>query len=1566
MVVLVACLVYGAGWGEGQEPEDHGGSTAHLAILPVDDDVESTLALARELAEAGREMLAVDLLLPLLEEGSVLHVRGSDGTYMAGHEEILRILSGMAPESLAHYRLHADPHLTRMVGDIATQRDEAVLREAVYRYFLATGGDEAAWILSGLYLNRGAYRSAIRLLERLLHLHPDSRIPAERIHMRVAIARAAVGDMEGAEAALGKVSRPARLLPEGLSLAAFRETLSSLALDVSDVVLPPVPWAATPSPAESMAEGTESEAEVGDALSFAWMIRIPVNPVSHQPVHHNRVWPEWVEYLQQQIRTQDWRPTEQVHVAGDTLFVHSYPSLLALDIHTGGERWRQDAPPMESMHFRHHGHFHHVFSWVPSTPRDIWSFGSRVDKELLVTEDTVYRVENLINVSLQTPLRVHRQPQEDGREARTPQTSSLVALDRRSGAVRWRLNRIPRPTVEGEAVPGEGDAPAEADGEADGTDAPERDDLHLFRFPGVPVLVDNLLLVPVEEQDGLSILAVDPEDGSVQWRRTLCLYHASAIPPWHGVRMLRQGNDVYVATGMGMVFLLEGQTGRIHWVSGYARSDIHNQIGFGHGRRPDIQAKSHPDGSIHSEHPGGWEDNALILHGNTLVLVPSDAEAIFGFDATTGALKWTASQQEERYLLGALGRRLFVAGRFRMRAIDIHDGAVLWTQAVPRSLGRGILAGDAIHLPTDGAVASFDPETGHPSRTVSVPMQVSDDVLNLFTDGTYLFVAGLDRVWAFAPERVYLPHLHRQAKSGRPGAVAARGLYLARNNRLDEAVDDLWVGWNRLRADNERRRECGRFLQRHYLALAEKTGDEGILETIYKVTPDRDAFRIRARVQAAIHLRHNRFSEAMEVFLALGIGADDADASAKGSRPKLDELFDFDESPLFQQSLLAIAHSELERISARDPEGAPAAREAAAREWLKRLRAGYPDPKPLLRLAFLLPETQAGLEARHRAGRMLSRDGYPELAREAYLACTASADPRLRLAGTAFLADLSTAWGWHDDAARYWRDILTFHPDTPLPWLGRERNAHELASEALQRLQAATPPEEPTPLSPRPPDTLLWSQIQVTPQSFDERGRYPSEFRRTHAILAEPGSGRVRCVRIRDGAQRWEMEVTRQHARRGDDPPRRGQTILRLTTHRNPFENLWQVHESDLLPFPQMRGVDVLGTVTGRLHEGAPNYWRYEVESNNVQSRQIRQGVVVLQFHHRETARQHLTLLCSLTGTPLWSRMLLSPTPGTYLIGGDHLLQIAGGHPEGARVVQPFRLVDGTMEEQILVSGGETLIAFSDRGLLIHAGDAIRMQPYSREREGWRMAIPPGRRVRRWELLPICENMTCLYSTDGGRILMLRLDGTLLWSAEGVGRLEAIDFATDGSSVNAKWLKRRDDPARLVQYGRMDGAVMLDLEIPEGVRFPLSIVGQSRWIPFARPHPQHRQHNAVGNRIGFLDKETGEVVSEIEIPESMIRGGHMNQLFLGQNFRMNLQDDLFIIQTQSAFLVYHTPEDAADVSGETDDGATPLPISGRDKAQESGDAASSVREPGDGNPREILGVRDNARKEESP
>ena len=635
-----------------QDDEEHEEHYLRGAELSTDFEADSLLKRARELLAPPEPQYhkAALVLQHLIDTAGDALATEDHLVYHPVRRKVELVLSDLPEGGLAAYRAEVDGQVRALVASPGSSRDETALRTIAERFFLSSSGDEAAFALACLYLDQHQFLRARRVLLRVLRDHPQPSVPRAAMLVRLALAAHRSGDVEGARAAWKALEAlGARGLPAGTRDTVRREVFGRApgpapATADGDRALRPTPLGLFPEPPANSLERPRGLWLVGREWPFA--LTAPNARIRTIGVHMVHVGTTTVrgaaavrDSLLARWEQSGWHPTGALLFRDGLAYFKSHGGVLCVDAATGKVRW-QTKPTTEKTTTRTSYvafHFGGTQGDVPRQTHEVLQFGDRLGKALGLVGDTLYHLEDHhraqwsvrrgVQVMVVNGKRVVR-PQK-----KVATGNRLAALDARSGKVRWRLGR----TLD------------------------EGDPFKAVRFLAMPVPCGGRLLVPVETQNELFLAALDPGTGRQVWRTFLCAYTSSVQAPWYGVGLARNGSEVYVATGQGVVLGLDGIDGAVRWASRYERDFEQGTARIFYGR------------SVL-----GWHENRVFAIGRRIVVLPSDAEQILTFDAHTGGLRNALDTRGLRYCLGLAHGSLFVGSDRDVRRLALDTGRTRW------------------------------------------------------------------------------------------------------------------------------------------------------------------------------------------------------------------------------------------------------------------------------------------------------------------------------------------------------------------------------------------------------------------------------------------------------------------------------------------------------------------------------------------------------------------------------------------------------------------------------------------------------------------------------------------------------------------------------------------------------------------------------------------------------------------------------------------------------------------------------------------------------------------------
>lgn len=794
---------------------------ANGASLRTDPELERLLKRAEQFAAEGRYDLATVLWQKVLEEsGDVLRTTNGQ-VYTSMAAEVERTLAKLPDDGLKVYRLAADGEAHAIMATIDQGADEEeALSKIVRRYFMSSLGDDAAYKLGCLALDRHDFVGASRMFSAILDQHPDPSMPRADILLRQAVASARVGDSAVAAEALAALESDTGVRPARQAIAAVKQyvtladktsiasagsqhwlmqygnpartghmqklpksaaeaDLAELWSQEFDVLLPQLK--------EHLKLGANTRGRViaiGGAAAPIIMRsgRYPQQPQSAQDTRENLV-ASW--------KNKGWFPTGQLlfdsDEKGSRVYIKTATELTCWDASGLSEEpiwrtaWANLYQPdgatnmLMQMQMNYGGQL--PGHEGPKSLGEILHFGDRVHQSVSVSGDLIFnlegkRVAKYSNTPLEPDQQQVQQGWNYGQVPRRTRRNWLAAYESKTGKARWYRSAD-------DAVEKEG-----------GNGKPATD----IGFLAAPTPYGNLLLSPVTDGGAIWLYALSRGDGKTVWKTFLCDEPQGGCSQWATVGVAVEGREAYVGCGTGAVFAVDAVSGIIRWAVRYQRSG-----------RPSTRFQNVYGMQNSILDLDGWQDDVVIPYGKLLVVMASDHDQLLALDRRTGEEAWRSPRRspldsrEALYPLGMVGRHLFVAGRDVIRKYDVPSGKLLAERVLnesPRqedalSFGRGALTEDAVYLPVKDSVLKLSTKDLSDISQVGVSTVSGDPVGNLFADGDKLWVAGAAKVYALTNFDRRMAELAKRIEAGDSSAQMIRMRMQFTLGRVDDAIKDL-------------------------------------------------------------------------------------------------------------------------------------------------------------------------------------------------------------------------------------------------------------------------------------------------------------------------------------------------------------------------------------------------------------------------------------------------------------------------------------------------------------------------------------------------------------------------------------------------------------------------------------------------------------------------------------------------------------------------------------------------------------------------------------------------------
>lgn len=1076
----------------------------------VDSDVDSLIRTAHRYMDEAKWKETIKVLQHVLDEyGSVLTT--TDGqVYYPVRDKIEQMIGSLPPDGLATYRLMNDGDAEGLVRLATPENQIENLNTVVTQYFVTSIGDEAAFKLGCLLMDRYDFEGARRVFNKLLR-HPDlddadADIRPHDVHLRLAVACARVRDRDGAAGSWHEL--------ETKHKDAFPDDVLRVVKQEVDDAYRSLPISAraqgdwkmrlgNPSRTGLMPDLPVGEGKKTDFWTTMWINEGPhwsfVGPgLKNQPIHRynrNKKGPQTRQQLVGRWESMQWTPTGQsliyTNPANDRTYVlfKTNTHLYYVDAFTGKMIWKVEERQPEfdgsKSYYIHGGYYAKNSPDRPATPEEILTFGARRGRTFTIVDETVYTLEgDAWKVSLTPTIHVRI-----GNQNRPPNIPvSLKAVEAKSGKKLWAsTDDFFRKQM--------GDENAQ------------------WNYLAPPIAIGERLIVPIEENDGVWLVNLDPTvtnsrgwpSVKIRWKRFLCADASTGSSDWSPVGMAVEGNDVYVATGRGLVFAVDGMDGSLRWASRYKRDVAENTSTRRFGvYKPPAPVK-------------GFDEDIVIPRGGMVLLCPSDAQSIIAFDRATGEVKkgYPVKEAEANYVLGVQGDGLYVAGSGVVRRYDITNGKQTWPKdnmKVGRMLGRGVLTAEAVYVPVNDTIRKLSLDKGETLAQVKVDTRNGDPLGNLASDGDFVFVVGLDRAYALVQGEKQLAMLDRRIDSGDLSALLNRAELFRSMDEFDKSIADLRRVLTEVKGDATTVAQARAQLYETLLANASAKPDEAapLLEEAESLAKG-SSERIRVKMaRGDWYAKRGRVEEALELYVAAA-GEEAPVMIEHGDEEGLETLA----ANLASSAVRDLVREHGELVSTILEEDANKAFELAV---------NAPNRGPLERVARSYPGTKAGIAAAIEVavrsisiGRSASVAEF-ERGENMLQQLAGSEHPATAATGLAYLADVHETKDWKRQAYDEWTKLARDHVGVSINFKGQTVLADELAAKRMEKLQSSPGDIDPFGVMfGNPPYKRVWRQPKNYYYLVNVGDTDDSQFLDEHVYLLNYKNGELSCTEARTG-----------------------------------------------------------------------------------------------------------------------------------------------------------------------------------------------------------------------------------------------------------------------------------------------------------------------------------------------------------------------------------------------------------------------------------------------------------------
>ncbi|MFT5124072.1 MAG: outer membrane protein assembly factor BamB [Kiritimatiellia bacterium] len=733
LIMLTGALALSAGGAVKVANEASGGG------LKIDPELDVLLQRADQFAQNQRYDLASELWQRVIDGSNDAVITRDEWLeetlyhqyrlYRPVQDEIESTLASLPAEALSVYRVRADGSAAALLAAANNPRErEVALGEVVRRFFLSNLGDDAAYELSGIQLDRHEFLPALRLLYKVKDHYPDASVPDTLLLLRMSVAHAYSGDPAKATELLAELDT--RLASDDPLLATRDIVASALGQDEAPEVTQRAnqPWTMPFGNAQRTGRQADVPVDVKQPkFAQAWTQSFILNlPEELDGIIRQRdADEERMPMLLEAWKANDWFPSGQFLTHDGALFFKKDDCLVCLDADSGELRWLgfRNAFALDAM-TRQSARWTSRSKVLPinfTDPVTVQYFADRIAQSMIIRDDLLISLEGQpLDLAAEDGTRANPQAAWYRQVPARTRLNFLVAYDTSNGKLQWRRTPAEKVSLESETL----------------------------SWLGAPVPYGTLLLSPVIDNGALWIYALESRTGKTVWKKFLCDEEAGAVSPFSPPGIAVAGGEAYISSGAGLVFAVDALSGVLRWCVRYPRS---------------IAAKSGNSSYYYQPRViDGWQEDVIIPHGRHLVVMASDFNQLLVLDRGNGSLLWESARTPVRgdpagiYCLGVSEGLVLVAGRKTVRGYRLEGGRLIWETPVV-SFGRGMLTDAAVWIPTEQGVLTLDPATGKElGRTAITPVD-GQPMGNLYSDGKRLYGLGLRRVYCFEPEDDHAP-----------------------------------------------------------------------------------------------------------------------------------------------------------------------------------------------------------------------------------------------------------------------------------------------------------------------------------------------------------------------------------------------------------------------------------------------------------------------------------------------------------------------------------------------------------------------------------------------------------------------------------------------------------------------------------------------------------------------------------------------------------------------------------------------------------------------------------------
>ena len=771
------------------------------AVLKTDPDLEAWLEKANRHAAEGSYRVATGLWQAVLQRSGDSLYSEDEIIYHSIGDQVEQILSQLPAEALDIYRVTADASAKQILNEAGDPNDVAALMRVSGNYFVSSVGDDAAFRLGCLYLDRHDFSGALRAFKKIVNQHPDPSVSLDEVHARIAICHAFMGNgdlaseslaagrsFEADSAAIDAVDRNLdSLVPTRVRDAALTQWTTSHGNSKRLSAMPALPESAFAVDqiakwqffVEPRKERYISRPEtIGKVLvgerSFGEFATKTQSPTEKKMI---KAWTE-----------NGWRPSGHLLFDESRILFKAPADMIAFDrskvsdLIDNFDGSRIKTPVFEKIKpadfsiadfASWRSIWRNVFEVDPVTTRLAQLNGSRnrnsirrglggtgqqlellpkamhfddlIHQQMAMHDSIVYTIEGKSYDDRSSHRATRRQVGHGWNVVmRRTRSNFLTAYESKSGRMLWRLPRVD-------------DDPGSPTYNPTKKKADDVDRDRWLRNGGMmaaPVKFANLLIVPVNLNGAIHLYGIDPaKEGETVWSALLCDEPETGSVATSPINLTIEGSDLFATCGTGVLFVVDPTTGKIRFAKRYRRSGETNQA----YRRNVNSSVTDFD---------GWSGDLVLPNGRELICLCSDTDSIVAVDRNDGSLVWKTGLrpygEKVDYVIGAWDGLLYLGGKQTIIAIDLKSqGYVAWGGEPmfdgANTTGRGMVTPQGVFVPVGNAIWQFalKPKKGRAEvvNQVEAFLGTEAPVGNLYSDGERIWVHGASRLYALSPKQ---------------------------------------------------------------------------------------------------------------------------------------------------------------------------------------------------------------------------------------------------------------------------------------------------------------------------------------------------------------------------------------------------------------------------------------------------------------------------------------------------------------------------------------------------------------------------------------------------------------------------------------------------------------------------------------------------------------------------------------------------------------------------------------------------------------------------------------------